>query len=85
MAEMNVFLTAVCNCYMVPFTRPRQIYFSIILTGPDLGRLEEKISSVSFTFGIPDDELILELKRKGVCLTGTATSVDEAVCWRRNT
>jgi nitronate monooxygenase len=39
----------------------------------------EKIPVVSFTFGIPDETSIAQLKATGVLLIGTATSVKEAV------
>ncbi|MBS8263021.1 nitronate monooxygenase [Mesobacillus boroniphilus] len=41
--------------------------------------IEEKVPVCSFTFGIPSEEVISKLKRKGVILVGTATSVNEAV------
>jgi nitronate monooxygenase len=39
----------------------------------------EKVPVCSFTFGIPSEEVISKLKREGVILVGTATSVNEAV------
>lgn len=39
--------------------------------------LEEKIPIVSFTFGIPSDEWISKLKKLGVILIGTATTLEE--------
>lgn len=41
--------------------------------------LEEGVSIVSFTFGLPDSETLSILKQKGVYLIGTATSVEEAM------
>lgn len=41
--------------------------------------LEEGVSIVSFTFGLPDGETLSILKQKGVYLIGTATSVEEAM------
>lgn len=41
--------------------------------------LEEGVTVVSFTFGLPDDETLSALKQKDVYLIGTATSVEEAV------
>ncbi|KOS08213.1 hypothetical protein AM493_05030 [Flavobacterium akiainvivens] len=41
--------------------------------------LEENISIISFTFGIPDRESIDTLKANNVFLIGTATSVNEAI------
>lgn len=41
--------------------------------------LEEDVTIVSFTFGLPDAETFSTLKQKGVYLIGTATSVDEAI------
>lgn len=38
----------------------------------------EKVPICSFTFGIPKEEVISKLKREGVILVGTATSVNEA-------
>jgi nitronate monooxygenase len=40
--------------------------------------LDEKIPVFSFTFGIPDDTWIKELKRRKIRLIGTATTVSEA-------
>ncbi|PSK87998.1 NAD(P)H-dependent flavin oxidoreductase [Taibaiella chishuiensis] len=41
--------------------------------------VRENITAVSFTFGIPDDESIAQLKSAGILLIGTATSVKEAL------
>jgi len=41
--------------------------------------LSEQIPSVSFTFGIPEDEHIATLKNRGARLIGTATCVEEAL------
>lgn len=41
--------------------------------------IEENVRIVSFTFGIPDDASLLQLKRNGAKLIGTATCVDEAI------
>nr|WP_317132515.1 nitronate monooxygenase [Pseudobacter ginsenosidimutans] len=41
--------------------------------------LSEQIPSVSFTFGIPEDEYIAALKNRGARLIGTATCVEEAL------
>jgi nitronate monooxygenase len=41
--------------------------------------IEEKIPICSFTFGIPSEEIINELKRQNIILIGTATTVSEAV------
>lgn len=41
--------------------------------------IEEGISIVSYTFGIPDDNVITRLKEHDMILIGTATSVREAV------
>jgi nitronate monooxygenase len=41
--------------------------------------LAQQIRIVSFTFGIPDDASIAQLKSAGVYLIGTATCVEEAV------
>lgn len=40
--------------------------------------LEESVPVVSFTFGIPDDNWVQQLKKKGIFLIGTATSLHEA-------
>ncbi|WP_251009654.1 nitronate monooxygenase [Bacillus sp. ISL-39] len=39
----------------------------------------EKVPVCSFTFGIPSEEVISKLKREGIILVGTATSLNEAV------
>ncbi|KAB8138092.1 nitronate monooxygenase [Gracilibacillus oryzae] len=41
--------------------------------------VEEKVSVCSFTFGIPSDEIIEQLKQHNIVLIGTATTVKEAV------
>jgi nitronate monooxygenase len=41
--------------------------------------IEENVPVVSFTFGIPDDASLLQLKQTGTILIGTATCVDEAI------
>ncbi|MFC7784062.1 NAD(P)H-dependent flavin oxidoreductase [Rossellomorea sp. GCM10028870] len=39
----------------------------------------EKVPVCSFTFGAPSKELVLELKKEGTIVIGTATTVEEAV------
>jgi nitronate monooxygenase len=41
--------------------------------------IEERVPVCSFTFGIPTKEVIMELKRNGIILIGTATTVEEAI------
>ncbi len=41
--------------------------------------LDEQVPIVSFTFGIPPQETINKLKKEGILLIGTATTVDEAI------
>lgn len=41
--------------------------------------LDEDVKCVSFTFGIPSEEVINRLKNKGVYLIGTATTVEEVL------
>ncbi|MBV8251139.1 MAG: nitronate monooxygenase [Chitinophaga sp.] len=41
--------------------------------------LEEKISIVSFTFGVPDVKSLAQLKEENIIMIGTATSIEEAV------
>ncbi|WP_175991503.1 nitronate monooxygenase family protein [Bacillus sp. Marseille-Q1617] len=41
--------------------------------------MEEKIPVCSFTFGIPSEEIIHELKRQNIILIGTAATVSEAI------
>jgi len=41
--------------------------------------LKEKVPVCSFTFGLPTEEMIKELKKNGIFLIGTATTVKEAV------
>ncbi|SDH26855.1 NAD(P)H-dependent flavin oxidoreductase [Chitinophaga filiformis] len=41
--------------------------------------ISENIPVISFTFGIPDEEIIRAFKQQGIALVGTATSVKEAV------
>ncbi|HAM81992.1 NAD(P)H-dependent flavin oxidoreductase [Ornithinibacillus bavariensis] len=40
---------------------------------------QEKVPICSFTFGIPSEEVITELKQSNIILVGTATTVTEAV------
>ncbi|WP_156291028.1 NAD(P)H-dependent flavin oxidoreductase [Oceanobacillus salinisoli] len=40
--------------------------------------IEEKIPICSFTFGVPSQEIIHELKQHGIIVVGTATTVKEA-------
>ncbi|WP_270181242.1 NAD(P)H-dependent flavin oxidoreductase [Alkalihalobacillus sp. CinArs1] len=40
---------------------------------------ELNVPIVSFTFGLPDQEVIQDLKGEGIILIGTATSVEEAI------
>lgn len=41
--------------------------------------IEEKVPIVSFTFGIPDDASLAELKQHNIILIGTATCTEEAI------
>jgi nitronate monooxygenase len=41
--------------------------------------IDESVPVVSFTFGIPDDASLQQLKQHGTILIGTATCVDEAI------
>lgn len=41
--------------------------------------IEENVPICSFTFGIPDRDIIKKLKEKGIIIIGTATTVDEAI------
>ncbi|MBY0148209.1 nitronate monooxygenase family protein [Neobacillus niacini] len=41
--------------------------------------IEERIPVCSFTFGIPSEEVIADLRRNDVILIGTATTVEEAI------
>lgn len=41
--------------------------------------IEEKVPICSFTFGIPSEKVIAELKRNNIILMGTATTVREAI------
>ncbi|WP_394140931.1 NAD(P)H-dependent flavin oxidoreductase [Cytobacillus oceanisediminis] len=43
--------------------------------------MEERVHVCSFTFGIPDSNVIRELKKQGTVIIGTATNVNEAVEW----
>jgi len=55
-----------------PYTPPFEDQMNIIL--------EEKIPILSFTFGILSDDWIEILRKKGIKLIGTATSLAEAKC-----
>jgi nitronate monooxygenase len=41
--------------------------------------IEERVSIVSFTFGLPPKEILTLLKEQGITIIGTATTVQEAV------
>jgi len=41
--------------------------------------LEEKVSVFSFTFGIPSPDIIQSMRRSGIIVVGTATTVEEAI------
>ncbi|WLR61911.1 NAD(P)H-dependent flavin oxidoreductase [Guptibacillus hwajinpoensis] len=41
--------------------------------------IEEDVPVCSFTFGLPSKEEVQQLKRKGIILIGTATTVNEAI------
>lgn len=41
--------------------------------------IDEKVKICSFTFGLPDEETVQELKKHDVFLIGTATTVEEAM------
>ncbi|MDQ0216075.1 nitronate monooxygenase [Oikeobacillus pervagus] len=41
--------------------------------------LEEKVPVCSFTFGMPRKDIVLELKKNGILVIGTATTVEEAI------
>lgn len=43
--------------------------------------MEEGVHVCSFTFGIPDSNVIGELKKQGTVIIGTATNVNEAAEW----
>jgi len=80
MAAMNLLLRSVCTRHGIPFEPASPGLFAYYSYKDQVQvLLDEKVSSASFTFGIPDDALIDALKRAGVCLTGTATAVDEAI------
>ena len=40
--------------------------------------IDENVSVVSFTFGLPSEDVLYRLKEKGIFLIGTATTVEEA-------
>ncbi len=41
--------------------------------------IEERVPVCSFTFGIPSEEVIAELKQNNIFVVGTATTVEEAI------
>jgi len=41
--------------------------------------IDENVSVVSFTFGLPSEDVLHRLKEKGIFLIGTATTVEEAL------
>eukprot|EP00759_Apiculatamorpha_spiralis_P027538 PhF_6_TR30367/c0_g1_i4/m.44482/K00459/ncd2, npd; nitronate monooxygenase len=44
--------------------------------------LKHKPKVVSFIFGVPSSDVVERLKREGICVVGTVTSLDEYVEWK---
>lgn len=70
-------LQPICDELNIPI--PESIPTSNVFQEQVQAILEEGVTVVSFTFGLPDDETLSALKQKDVYLIGTATSVEEAV------
>ena len=77
--EMQAFLRSFCQDKNIPYNIKENYSFpSYSYKDQVKVLLEENVSIVSFTFGIPDDESLHLMKSKGVILVGTATSGEEA-------
>jgi len=64
----------------LPFTRRNAPEFTFYTYQQQVDiLLEEQVPIVSFTFGIPTPEIMTRLRKAGIVLIGTATSVAEAV------
>lgn len=78
--KMEAYLEALHKRHNLPFERkPISSYrFYNHLDQIDI-LLDEQVPVVSFTFGLPEAEVISKLKAKGIKVIGTATSVKEAI------
>lgn len=77
--RMQAFLSELCKEYEIPYehqdaTTFRFYYYRDLIQTI----LQENIPIVSFTFGLPDADVVSALKEKDIVLVGTATSVAEA-------
>lgn len=78
--DMKTFLLQLCAKYELPFEEKDFAPFEFHSYEEQLSILiEERVPIVSFTFGIPDDAYLKQLRDKDIRLIGTATSVAEAV------
>lgn len=64
--ELNLKLTDIKPPYLPSFNEQLKI------------AIEEKVPILSFTFGIPEDNYLIELKKNKIILIGTATTLAEA-------
>jgi len=79
-AAMKSFLLQLCAKYELPFEEKDFAPLEFHSYKEQIAILiEEKILVVSFTFGIPDDTYLQQMKANDIKLIGTATSVAEAV------
>lgn len=77
---MQDFLEGLSEKYYLGYERQDVASFKFYSYKEQIALLiQEKIPVVSFTFGIPDDASIEQLKANGSILIGTATSVKEAL------
>lgn len=78
--EMKAFLLELCIRYQLPFKKEDFEPFRFYTYKEQIDIIiQEQIPVASFTFGIPDEESIREMKNKGIVLIGTATCVKEAI------
>lgn len=77
---MKAFLLQLCARHGLPFEEQDFGAFHFHSYKEQIEVLvQEKVSIVSFTFGIPDDEDLQRMRSNGMVLIGTATCVREAV------
>ncbi|QQZ59332.1 DUF561 domain-containing protein [Paenibacillus sonchi] len=75
--QMTAYLNKYCDLLGIP-QNPSILKFSEYFDEQVQLLLEEKIPVFSFTFGIPPQHVIQDMKQQGIFVMGTATTVEEA-------
>ncbi|KQN36273.1 hypothetical protein ASE92_09135 [Pedobacter sp. Leaf41] len=77
--KMENYLETLHKGYNLPFERKPISSYRFYNHLDQIGiLLDEQVPVVSFTFGVPDADVTLKLKQKGIKVIGTATSIKEA-------